>query len=192
MRFWLITLMALTLSACNTTKDQDDDILTFVCAMQASTQSGTINLAKIFKGTLDQGWFEVPMKYCNRGAGQLLIKDNGDSIAFRSKFEDDTGTHNYYSKAVNQQQSENDWFYVKYKGPLSNNHTVIVEKDENQNAYKITDQGDDNGKVKTSATATPVMVSKAELVRNYPYLSSNTRVKTGTELNEIYQLYLNH
>lgn len=69
---------------------------------------------------------------------------------------------------------------------------MIAKKDANQNAYEITVQDDQNGKAKASATAAPVMVSKAELTRNYPYLSSNTRVKTGTELNEIYQLYLNH
>lgn len=180
--------IGINLSACHLNTKEDENVTEFVCAMEVSSQNGMVNLAKIFRGTLDQGWFQIPMKYCDAGAGQLYIDDTEGSIAFRSRYKDDLGEHVFFSKAINHQQNVNDWFYVQYKGPESNNRTVVLKKDENNDTYDISFL-DEKGNTPTTQTATSV--DKAQLQKTYPYLSTNKRVKSGTELYEIYEHYVN-
>lgn len=216
MKAWIFPIAALTLTACNLTED-DNDALDFVCAMESTQQWQHINIARIFRGTLSQGWFEIPEEICESGAGQLFLNDAEDSVAFRSKLVNDEGEQHYYSKASAHQLGDDEnndkWFHVEYSGPKTNDRVIVLHKDENLGAYKVwykdeandlltiehlleedsdesesLPEGDDSGQTEEEGQEEHIF-DKNEVQSRYPQLSSDPRAKTGKELHQLRQLF---
>ncbi|GEA49866.1 hypothetical protein VIN01S_06700 [Vibrio inusitatus NBRC 102082] len=160
--------------------------------MESFQQWEHINIAKIFRGTLKQGWFQISDDYCDSGTGQLYINLNNDGIAFRSTFKDGNEKHAYYSKAIEHQHNEDDWFYVEYTGQKTGNRTLILQKMENENLYNVSykDQPEEED-IESTEFDSAKNYDKSTVMNKYPHLTTDARAKTGKELYKLKMLFVN-
>lgn len=167
----------LVLSGCNLDDNSGDNPQ--VCAMDNISTSMS-NLAVIFKSQLEAGdWRQVSMSYCDDGAGQLYFNQPDNGISFKSKYDDIT----YYSKSLDYQLGLNDWFYVENKTGDYDNNPLILEKDENENIYKVY-------YLESESEALLETYDIEEVKTKYPSLTTNPRAKTAKELEDLYLTYL--
>ncbi|MFA1563323.1 hypothetical protein [Aliivibrio fischeri] len=173
---YIILPLLMVLSGCNI---KDDSDIT-VCAMDHITPTMS-NLAVIFESQLELGdWNEVPMSYCDNGAGQLYFNQPDNSISFESKINETT----YYSTALDYQLGVNDWFYVENKSEEFEDNPLILKKDENKGIYKVY--------YLQSESAPLLETSNIEEVKEkYPNLTTDSRAKTAKELENMYLTFIN-